>query len=68
MMRVALNRHPYHAQLCMLGDGRDGRQWALITWEQRVSIDGDGRILPYAAWVPAGSCRARSGWNARRCA
>jgi hypothetical protein len=54
MMRVDLNRHPYHAQLCMLGDGRDGRQWALITWQQRVSIGGDGRTVPYAAWVPAG--------------
>jgi hypothetical protein len=54
MMRVDLNRRPYHAQLRMLGDGRDGRQWALITWQQRVSIDGDGRTMPYAAWVPAG--------------
>jgi hypothetical protein len=31
MMRVDLNRHPYHAQLPMLGDGPDGRRWALIT-------------------------------------
>jgi hypothetical protein len=54
MMRVELNRHPYHAHLRMLGDGRDGRQWGLITWHQRVSVDGDGRTVPYAAWVPAG--------------
>jgi hypothetical protein len=54
MMLVDLNRHPYHAHLRMLGDGYDGRQWALITWRQRVSIAGYGRTIPYAAWVPAG--------------
>jgi hypothetical protein len=54
MMRVDLNRHPFRAQLYMLGDGRDGRQLALITWQQRVSVDGGGRTVPYAAWVPAG--------------
>jgi hypothetical protein len=54
MMRVDLNRHPYHAQLRMLGDGHDGRQWVLITWQQRISIEGHGSTVPYAAWVPAG--------------
>ena len=53
-MRVNLDRRPYHAHVRMLGDGQDGRQWALITWQQRVSIDGQGHIVPYAAWVPAG--------------
>ena len=54
MMCVDLNRRHYHAHLRMLGDGQDGRQWALITWQQRVSIDGHGQTMPYAAWVPAG--------------
>ena len=31
----------------MLGDGRDARQWALITWQQHVWIDGDRRTMPY---------------------
>jgi hypothetical protein len=61
MMRVDLNRHPYHAQLRMLGDGRDGRQWALITWLQHVSIEGQGSSVPYAAWVPAGQL-SRPAW------
>jgi hypothetical protein len=64
MMRVDMNRHPYHAQLRMLGDGRDGRQWALITWQQRVSMDGDGRTVSYAAWVPAGQLSQPS-WTER---
>jgi hypothetical protein len=54
MTRVDLNRPSYHAQLHLLGDGRDGRQWALITWQQRVSIDSDGGTMPYAAWCPLG--------------
>ena len=53
-MRVDLHRQPYHANVRMLGDADDGRQWALITWQQHVSIDGHGRTVPYAAWVPAG--------------
>jgi hypothetical protein len=54
MMRVGLNRRPYHAQVRLLGDGDDGRQWALIAWPQRVSIEGHRRTVPHAAWVPAG--------------
>jgi hypothetical protein len=64
MMRVDLNRRPYHAHIRMLGDGRDGRQWALITWPQRVSINGDGCTVPYAAWVPAGQL-AQPSWMER---
>ena len=44
---VDLHCSRYHAGLHMLGDGHDGRQRALITWQQHVSIDGDPRTMPY---------------------
>jgi hypothetical protein len=55
MMRIDLNGHPYHAQLRMLGGGRDGRQWALITCQQPVSIDGP---RPHHALRRLGTSRA----------
>ena len=64
MMRVDLDRRPYQAHLRMLGDGADGRQWALITWQQRVSIDGDDSTIAYAAWVPAGQL-SQPAWMGR---
>jgi hypothetical protein len=45
----------------MLGDADDSRQWALITWQQRVSVEGHGQTMPFAAWVPAGQL-ARPPW------
>jgi hypothetical protein len=68
MMRVDLRRWPYHAQGRMWGQARDGRLWGLISWEQRVSVDGDATTIPYAAWVPAEQLSQPRGWNARPCA
>lgn len=53
MMRVDLGRWPYHGQARMWGRASDGQLWALISWQQRISVDGDATTLSYAAWVPA---------------
>src|SRR5690242_512678 len=63
-MPVDPNRRPYYALLHILGDGRDGRQWATITWQQRVSIDVMPALCRTRAWVPAGQL-SQPPWSER---
>jgi len=58
---VELNRWPFNAFVRTWGHADDSGWWGLITWDQRVRINGERRRLDYAGWVPADQLR-RPNW------
>jgi hypothetical protein len=54
---VELNRWPFSAFVRSWGRDRAGGWWGLITWNQRVRVNGERAELAYAGWVPAEQLR-----------
>ena len=60
-MAVHLDRPPHSARLVAWGRAQH-IWWGLVTFRQRIVVDGREEELPCAAWVPASSLRQPS-WS-----
>src|SRR5690349_14184723 len=60
-MAVHLDRPPHSGRLVAWGRAPHG-WWGLVTWRQRVLVNGQPDEVPVAAWLPASSIR-RPSWS-----